>query len=372
MPNLTFELATPPDDDALRQLLRQNPMPGNISVTFEREPSYFKATQVEGLHHQTIVVREQETRKIIGMGSRAIRPVYVNGQIASVGYLSQMRIAPHYRISRRAIGEAWHYCRQLHQDGRAAFYLSSIIADNKPAQRLLEAGLPGLPQFKPYTQLHTLSIYCARKKKGVSLPGGLHLVTGRASHLSQIVACLERNNLRYQLAPQWTMETLCHSQHTLDLKPENFFLVTDGGRVIACLAWWDQSSFKQTVVRAYGPTLRRWRPLLNLVAKSLGWPVLPAPHTPFRFCYLSHLAVNEDCLDIFEPLLRAIYNHLVTLGYSYFMLGLPTNHPFLEMVQRTYRHIDYQSQLYLVGWDEDLAAIAQVDERLPGVEIGVL
>ena len=41
MPSSTLRLATPADEAFLRRLLRDNPMPGSISLTYEREPDYF-------------------------------------------------------------------------------------------------------------------------------------------------------------------------------------------------------------------------------------------------------------------------------------------------------------------------------------------
>src|SRR6516225_2242577 len=36
-----FEVATPVDDFEIRRLLRESPMPGNVSISLEREPDYF-------------------------------------------------------------------------------------------------------------------------------------------------------------------------------------------------------------------------------------------------------------------------------------------------------------------------------------------
>ena len=43
-----YALATPDDDAAIRRLLRDNPMRGAISLSFEREPNYFHGTQIAG------------------------------------------------------------------------------------------------------------------------------------------------------------------------------------------------------------------------------------------------------------------------------------------------------------------------------------
>jgi hypothetical protein len=369
---IVFELASLEDDAELRRMLRSDPMPGRISVSFEREPNYFIGAEVEGCFHQTIIGRDTSTGKIIAMGSRSIRDVYLNGTVHSVGYLSQMRIAPGYRTMRKALTQGFEFVHSLHQDGRTRFYFSSIISDNLPARRLFSAGLPGLPRFQEYACMHTLAIYCRRKRKRLPMPDGLQLARGSFAHVNEIVACLQRNGARHQLAPYWTCDTLFSPDRTPDLTPEDFFLALDGERVVGCLAVWDQSRFKQTVVRSYSGALAHWRGLVNVGARLAGWPVLPPPHTPFRYCYASHLAIDDDRPDVFVALVRALYNHAFDRKYSYFMLGLCENHPFFETVVSTYRHIDYKSQFYLVVWEQELEVLSRIDSRLSAVEISIL
>ena len=102
MEEIIFELATPEDDAELRSLLRENPFPGKMLVSLEREPDYFVGARVEGPFHQTIVTRDQSRGEIIGMGTRSIRDVYLNGTVQSVGYLGQLRVARRYRRDRKA------------------------------------------------------------------------------------------------------------------------------------------------------------------------------------------------------------------------------------------------------------------------------
>jgi hypothetical protein len=372
MSNITFALATPADDSGLRKLLRENPMPGTISVSFEREPDYFIGAKVGNSLHQTVIARDRNSGEIIAMGSRSIRDVYINGTVQRVGYLSDLRISQRYRVMRRALIRALAFFHNLHQDGQVSFYLSSIIADNLPARHLFSAGLAGLPCFQEYAQLYTLAIYCRRKRRNLPMPDGLQLTRGSSDHINEIAACLQRNGARYQFAPHWNSSSLFSPDYTPDLAPENFFLAQDGERVVGCLALWDQSRFKQTVVRGYSRPLARWRGLVNVGARVLGWPVLPLPHEPFHYSYASHLAVDDDNRQIFACLLRALYNQAVTQGNSYFMIGLSEGNPFLPVVTASYRHIKYTSQLYLVAWDDGLENISRVDNRVPGLEISIL
>jgi hypothetical protein len=370
MSEIAYELATPADDPELRRMLRDNPMPGAISVSFEREPDYFIGARVEGPFHQTIVARERSTSRIVGMGTRSIRDMYLNGSPQPVGYLSQLRIQPQYRAMRRRLAQAFDCLHRLHQDGRAPFYFCSIIEDNLPARRLLSAGLPGLPRFRECARLHTLAIHCRRARRQLPMPESLKLARGSPAYINEIVACLQRNGARYQLALHWTRDTLFDPAHTPNLAPTDFYLALDGDRVVGCLAAWDQSRFKQTIVRGYTGPLGRWRVLVNVGARLAGWPVLPPLNTPFRYCYASHLAIDDDHPEVFAALVRALYNHAVDKKYHYLMLGLSERHPLLQ-VATAYRHIDYRSVLYLVAWESEFESLPQLDNRVHAAEIAI-
>jgi hypothetical protein len=54
------------------------------------------------------------------------------------------------------------------------------------------------------------------------------------------------------------------------------------------------------------------------------------------------------------------------------MIGLSEANPLRPVLTRSYLHITYASQLYLVAWEDGLEAIGRVDGRVPGLEIAVL
>jgi hypothetical protein len=377
MAAVTFRLATEADEADLRQLLRQSPMPGAIAVTFEREPHYFHGAAIEGFH-QAIVCRDQETGALLGMGSRSVRSVYVNGTVQPVGYMSQLRTNEQHQwgIGRgRVVAQAFRFFHTLHADGRAPFYLMSVVADNHPAQRLLTSGLPGFPHLQPYVRWHTYIIYLGQARRPTPLPAGLCLERGDAAHIPAILDCLQRNGALRQFAPYWSAETLFSPNCTPNLRPEDFLLALAGDRVVGCIAAWDQSRFKQTVVRGYTGPIGRWplvRVALNWLSPVGGWPKLPAPDTPWRYCYASHPLVDAANPAVFAALVRGLYRHARDQGYSYFVLGLSEVDPLGQIVRKSYRHVTYPSQIYLVGWEDGLEAISRVDRRPPGLEIAVL
>jgi len=369
---LEYRLATPADDPDLRRLLRENPFPGRIQVTFEREPNFFLAAPIEGDLHQTILLRDTASDEIVAMMSRAVRKVYINGEVGPLGYISQLRIAPGSRALPRAIARTGQLLEELHQDGRAPLYLISIIEDNAPARRFLTAKFHHAPVLREFARYHTLALYTRRPRRSLALPGNLRLERGSAQRLPQLLDCLERHGRRYQLAPRWTSGTLCQPQHTPGLHPADFWLAVDGERVRGCVAFWDQSAVKQTVIHSYTGWMGQLRPLINALSGLTGLPHLPAPRQPFHFGFASHLAADDDNPQIYAALLRQVYNQAVARRDSYIMLGLAERHPFCAPARRDYPHIDYPSQLYLAGWGEIDPLIARLDDRPVGVEAGVL
>jgi len=113
----------------------------------EREPGFFAAAAIEGTEHQTLIgLRGQ---RVVCMGTISARQRFINGQPTRVGYLSGLRtdasLRGHASMILRRGYELFH---RLHQNGGPAIYLTSIIADNVPARRLLERGLPGMPTYR--------------------------------------------------------------------------------------------------------------------------------------------------------------------------------------------------------------------------------
>jgi hypothetical protein len=375
MSSATFRLASQADDEALRRLLRENPIPGAISLSYEREPDYFIGAATEGVLSQTIIGIEDETAECRGMGTRVIRPMHLNGIVQAVGYMSHLRMDSHYPWGlslARWVTRGFQTFRELHADGRVPYYLMSIIADNIPAHRLLTSDLPGMPHARKYARMLTYVVSPRHIQPVLPPPKGIELARGTCAHIPEMIACLERNGQRRQFCPTWRSEDLFSPTKTPNLHPEDFLLAVRGSHMVGCLALWDQTSFKQTVVRGYQGTLGRWRSPINLLARFIDIPHLPPPGMPLSYCFASHLAIDNDDPRIFQSLLRAAYNETIRRGFDYFMIGLAEANPLRAALTKSYLHLTYPSQVYLMAWDDGVKASGQVDEGVLGLEIADL
>ncbi len=158
------EAARPGDDAAIRELLRGRAMGGAIRLTLEREPSVWHAAAVEGERHHAVVARERTTGRIFGLGSRTVRDVWVDGERAPIGYLAQLRLATELPASRHLLAAGFRSCDRHRQRDELPYDLTSIVADNTPARRLLERGLPGFPRYQRLCNLITLTIPTLRNR----------------------------------------------------------------------------------------------------------------------------------------------------------------------------------------------------------------
>jgi len=376
---LTVELAGPQDDPEIRRLLRDNPMDGTIQVSLEREPDAFLAAGVEGDAHSTVVARDPETGRIVGMGTRCVWSAFVNGEPCRLGYLSQLRVDRAARGRRRLLAAGYAALRDLRGPGEAPFDLTSIIADNETARRLLGGAVPGLPRYRELAGFVTLVVPVGRKvqqgQQGRQGQQGLKIEAGVAERMVEVADCLQRNRRRYQAAPFFTAEELLSPERSRGLAPGDFRLAVRDGRVVGCLALWDQSGFKQVVVRGYAPRLARWRPWINRFSSVLGTPRLPDPGERLPHAYISHIAVDGDDPEIFKALVESAYAEARAQGYVYVVIGLAAGHPWLPWLERRFRPRRYESVLYTVDWGEGAAATAAInalDGRLPHVEAALL
>jgi len=365
--DLIVDLATPADEPEIRRLLRDNPMDGAIRVSLEREPDAFLAAAVEGEPHHTVVARDPRTGAVVGMGSRSVWNAFVNGEPRRLGYLSQLRVDRAFRGRRRLLAAGYALLRDRRGTDEAPFDVTSIIADNDVAKRLLGAGVPGLPRYRELAPFVTLILPAPRPRRP---PRGLRIERGSLAQMKEVADCLARNRRRYQAAPFFTAEELLSPERSRGLAPESFHLAIVDGRIAGCLAVWDQSGFKQAVVRGYAPRLARWRPWINRLAPLLGTPRLPEPGSLLPHAYVSHLAVDDDDPTLFQALVEAACADARAGGYAYLILGLAAHHPWLPWLRRRFRAREYRSVLYTVHWDAGENTL--LDDRLPHVETALL
>jgi hypothetical protein len=364
-----FELATPADDPAIRQLLANNPVPGRVTVTYEREPDYFLGCGTMGRFCQVLVARHQPSGEVAGVATRATRPLFVNGQVEEVGYIGQLRVDERFR-GRWIVSGGFRFLHQLHADGRVAGYITTIIEGNAQAQGILvKRARRHFPVYREVERLCTLAIIVRRPKRTFS--SHYEVCRGSKTELQTIIAFIRQHGAAKQFFPAYSQDDFGDSPTTLGFQFHDFILAHRNGELVGVIGLWDQSSYKQSVVQTYNDSLRRFRPFYNFGARLAGVQPLPPPGQPIHFAYASFICVAENDPDIFRVLLRHLYNLAAERGYAYLMVGLSSRDPLLPVARR-YGHISYYSRLYTVCWKNEEYFHEKLDDHIPYVEIAAL
>jgi hypothetical protein len=365
---LTLNLATLADDAAIRALLRREPMPGWVKVTFEREPDFWLGCKVTGEDCHTLVARDEESGEVVGVVCLSTRNVFLNGNPQRIGYIGLLRVDSRYRglgLTLRGFSEM----RKLHDLDPLPAYLAAIVVNNNEATGVLERSRrEGLLAFRAIADIRILAIAVNRARPVLHADG--QISPPHAGQLADVARFLEAHGSRRQLSPVWTEESLAQLA-AFGLGIDDFRIAWRDGQIAGVAALWDQHSFKQTVVRSYAGWLSRALPIYNLIAPWLGRVALPQPGEMLRNAYAALICVANDEPGVFRALLRELYNCAHSRGLTCILVGLDSRDPLLP-VACEYAHVVYPMRLYFAEWPDGNRIDQQLDERLAYVDIATL
>ncbi|MEZ4830540.1 MAG: hypothetical protein R2873_00825 [Caldilineaceae bacterium] len=368
-----FDLATPADEADLRRLLRENPVPGQQTLTYEREPDYFLGSSILGLVSQTLVARHTPSGQIVGVATRSVRPLFVNGEVENVGYIGQLRVDEAHR-GRWIVPMGFRLFHQLHaaadtQNETTTGYITTIIEGNAEAEGILvEKARRHYPAYRRHDRLFTLALL-VRRPRAVTA-NTFEILSGDEVGRHEIVAFLHSQGQRRQFFPVLSEEDIA-GDVTRDFDVADFAVACRGRQILGVLGLWDQSRYKQTVVHGYSPQLARLRPFYNVGTKILKAQPLTEVGDAIHFAYASFACVAEDDATVFQALLTQIHNQAAHRGFAFLMLGLTESDPLLPAARR-WLHIPYTSTLYTVCWQGDEAWRERLDRRPAYVELATL
>jgi hypothetical protein len=374
MTRFQFALATSADDSDLRYVLSRTPMGGRFRIAFAREPSYFDAAAVDGKIVQVGICRDSVSNRVVGMGSRAVSLRYVNEQQRPVGYLSGLRLLPEYRGQGRLLARGYQFLKELHQDQTTEFYLTTIADQNVAAIQLLTSRRGGLPVYHPHGRFCTLALRPRRvASNGSCNDDKVHCRAGTLSDRNMLLEFWNRQGKLRQFFPVYKSSDLFEAKGGLlkGLRPQDVALAYRGQELVGTLAAWNQRSFKQTIIEGYTLWLAFARPLYNVCAQMMRWPVLPMAGSTLNCAYAAVPVIGSDDAGVFRSLLKWQLNRSAALGLQSLLVGLHEDDPLMP-VAREFSRVEYITRLYIVYWPDDMPDLASLTGRVPYLELGSL
>jgi hypothetical protein len=352
---ITYSLATPADDEALRSLLRDNPMLSWVSMAATREPSFFAGSNYFG-RDWAVIAREDSIT--VGMYTCCQQPLHLNGIPAELGYLGGLRVAPAYRRRLRIVRDGYasirEFSAQLSAKQPPRQWYTAIASENRLARRLLEANLNGMPCYRAVNTMLTMALPTTR---------GRHHGLWRQARLDEMedwCRFYNRHASQYQFAPALSPERAARTGAA-------FYVATGAGGITAVMAMWNQQSHKQVEARAYRWPLDSLLPLYNLYARWMKKVALPPIGHILDQSFLAFFAAEPAS----DPL-KLVADALSLCPTTVLTLGLHTGHPWLDTIVRTFCPAKYQTHIYTVDFGEAIAGAVDLDGRPAQPEVALL
>ena len=158
-----ISLADSADEAELRRRMAKDHMQGNMVLSFRREPDYFLGCGVQGDQSQIVKCTDSKSGRIVGLGARHSKQLFVNGIEARVGYLSDLRGDQAVR-KRTLLARGYSYLRELHTADQLPLYFSVILDGNDEAISSITTARAGLPIYEDRGRILTPAIHLDRRQ----------------------------------------------------------------------------------------------------------------------------------------------------------------------------------------------------------------
>lgn len=354
--SIAVDFASSADDAGVRRLLRAQAMPGRVRLSFCREPDFSIGCAVTGEDYRILVARSVAGGEIVGVACRSVRRVFLNGREQRIGYLGQLRIDDRHR-GRWLVSRGFAMLEQMHRSDPVPAYLASIVDGNDEAVGVLvKKARRTFPTFREAARYVTLALRIRRPRP--TLHRAKQIEPASPDHVEELADFLHREGQRRQLFSVWTADAL-RRLDTYGLRLDDIRIARRGGAISGIVALWDQSAYKQSVVRGYSGWLKA------------AAPFLPRPGSELRSACAALVCIANDDTEVFGNLLREIYNLACRRGFEYLLIGLDLRDPLLG-IARAYSHMSYPSRLYLASWPNGGPRHEQLDARPAYVDIATL
>lgn len=322
-------IASPEDGKEILRILESSSAKGSIELLYTRRPDAYESYMKEPGEAHVFVSKNGE--RTVGTCAELIREVYIGGEVCRAAYICGFKKDSDYN---GGVGFGVRSIRSLCRDG-IDFYCCSVIADNSDAQRKFEK-CSRLISMKPFAEYRT---YILNPKVKVKVPA--HTLTFRQAEerdTAELIDFLNKEGKRKDLFPVVRSLGQFHG-----LSYRNFYLLIKDGRIVAAAALWNQTEYKQYVVKKYR-RLMKFARIANPLLSLIGYIRLPREDSPLDFPMLSFFVSEDDSEEYYRVFLNEIKRE-IGKKYGMFVIGIPKGH-FASPIFDRLPSVRFDTKLY--------------------------
>ncbi|MCU4414298.1 hypothetical protein KTH71_09640 [Acinetobacter sp. WU_MDCI_Axc73] len=317
--NFVIREATLLDDQSLKNLIAVPITTRGVLLSFQREPSYFNASDVLYKKKLHFIIEDTETKNIVACYSNGYRPCYVNGEIQNIRYICDLRVDQNSRGKSlvKMVGE--HVKQTMYAPN---FSQLIIFNDNHAARAAVQTGKMGMPDYYDEGMIETLTLTgfkdinkisrflqsyktsnpeCSNSDEILSCQAGPH-------HIALINEFIAKMANDYNFLPAYDFRELLNQHHYFrGISLSDFHLYFKDDKLVGIFGLWDQHTFKQTKILNYSLILQIFRPIYNLFAHATQRMPLPAQGDHFKYHLLHTLLCHPKDLTLHHQMILDAY-----------------------------------------------------------------
>ena len=321
--------ASPADGAEILRILESSAAQGSVELIYTRRPDAYDSYMKESGEARVFVSKEGE--RTVGTCAELIREVYIGGESRKAAYICGLKKDAAYE---GGVGFGVRLLRDFCREDIDLYYCS-VVADNAEAQAMFEKSRR-IISMNPFAEYKT---YILSPKVKVKEPQ--HSLTFRQAaeaDRDRLIAFLNIEGRKKDLFP-----VIRSLDAFADLSIEDFYLLLEGERIVATAALWNQTAYKQYVVKKYRGLMKLAR-LANPLLSALRYIQLPKENQSLDFPMLSFFISQNDNEEYYRIMLSEI-KHEIARSYGMFVIGLPRAHfaaPMLDQLPS----ISFETKLY--------------------------
>lgn len=343
------------DGKEILRILESSAAKGNIELIYTRRPDAYASYMKETGEAKVYVSKVGD--KTIGTCAELIREVYIGGKPCKTAYICGLKKDAAYSGNIRFGSDFIHGLQQ--ED--VGFYYCSVILENRETQKMFEKKRK-IISMAPITEYKTYIFNPRAKIKAKKHTFSFRQAT--ENDISELINFLNREGKKRDLFP--VIRTL---EQFYNLRYSDFYILLDGEEIIAAAALWNQTEYKQYVVKKYRRFMKMV-PFFNPLLKALGYISLPKEDKPLNFPMLSFFVCKNDDVENYKIFLNEI-RAIIARTYKMYVIGVPKNHYAISALDRL-PSIHFTTKLYEIRFPWSEQEYKMLDVAKVYLECGLL
>ena len=332
----------PLHEEGIQRLL-SIPVSGDIQISFERQPNYYKGSFIQTAKPEIYTCLDEG--KVVGVFNIGTRMHYINGAPKEVAYFCDFRIDPEYQDTSLFYRTTKFV---FEKDRLFSPYpaITVVFSDNKKLIDIINRRKYRKNITVPvYHELFEIQSFLFRKVPKSFQNSKFEIRSARKEDIAELVE-FQKQNQEIPYSPYFDFTDL-ESPHYQGMGIENFILAKENDKIVGMIQLFDTSFFKQTRIQGYSLFYRLIKPIFNTLGPNLfGFPSLPRNGDTLDAIAIQNIIVSERRNDIFESLLfQAVSSNL---GKT-FILCLDNDDPLYSSMKRIFGKIVKDGKVFLIN-----------------------